>query len=190
MEELRPTVQRNEQKGSDYFETWVHPVFASYEVQAQVTQQESLAGATGEAAGIQQSPEIELVHALTGPPVWAAVLGLLLAWWFYIRKPDAAKTAMQKMRGLYTLIYHKYYVDELYGALFIRPFLWISTNVLWHTVDEKLIDGTVNGVAHISRETGGQVRELQSGNARSYATWVLVGAVGFTILLFGLWMAR
>ena len=176
--------------GPDYFESWVHPVFASYQVQTQVTQQESLAGAAGEAGGIQPSPGEELLHALTGPPVWAALIGLLLAWWFYIRKPDAAKRAMQKMRGLYTLIYNKYYVDEIYNALFVQPFLWISRNVLWHVVDEKIIDGTVNGVAHISRETGGQVRELQSGNARSYASWVVVGAVGFTVLLIGLWMVR
>lgn len=176
--------------GTDYFESWVHPVFASYQVQPQGTQPESTVSTAEEAGGTQASPGTELLHALTGPPVWAAVIGLLLAWWFYIRKPDAAKRAMEKMRGLHTLIYNKYYVDEIYDALIIRPGLWISTNVLWHVVDEKMIDGTVNGIAHISRETGGQVRELQSGNARSYATWVVVGAVGFTVLLIGLWMVR
>jgi NADH-quinone oxidoreductase subunit L len=179
--------------GTDHFEEFVHPVFASYQGTAIVTEQEPLAGATTEAgAENQPSPSADLIHALTGPPVIAAVLGLLLAWWFYIHKPDAAKQMAQRMRGLYTLVYNKYYIDEIYAALFIRPFLWISTNVLWHFVDEKVIDGTVNGVAHLSRETGGQVRELQSGNARSYATWVVVGAVGFTMLLLGLgyWMVH
>jgi NADH-quinone oxidoreductase subunit L len=176
--------------GSDYFESFVDPVFASYQAQPVAGQQESLAGAAGEAAGIRPNPAMEVLHAVIGPPVVAAVLGLLLAWWFYIRKPDAAKRAMQSMRGLYTLVYHKYYVDEIYAALFIRPLLWISTNVLWHTVDEGLIDGTVNGVAHVSRDAGGQLRELQSGNARSYASWVVIGAVGFTVLLLGLWMVR
>ena len=51
-----------------------------------------------------------------------------------------------------------------------------------------MIDGMVNGSARVARESGGQVRELQSGNARSYATWVVIGAVGFTVLLLGLWM--
>ena len=61
--------------------------------------------------------------------------------------------------------------------------------MLWHVVDEGVIDGTVNGVGHVARETGGPpARKLQSGNARSYATWVVVGAVGFTVLLLGLWM--
>jgi len=53
-------------------------------------------------------------------------------------------------------------------------------------VDEEAIDGTVNGVASVARELGGQLRGLQSGNTRSYATWVIVGAVGFTVLLLGL----
>jgi NADH-quinone oxidoreductase subunit L len=81
-------------------------------------------------------------------------------------------------------------VDELYLAVIVRPLLWVSTNVLWHVVDEGVIDGTVNGVASVAREAGGQLRQLQSGNARSYATWVVVGAVGFTVLLLGLWMVR
>jgi len=54
-------------------------------------------------------------------------------------------------------------------------------------VDEGVIDGTVNGVARVAREGGEQARELQSGNARSYATWVVIGAVGFTALMLGFW---
>jgi len=176
--------------GSDYFESFVHPVFASYQPQPLVAQQESLAGAASEAAGVRPNPVIELARAVTGPPVIAAALGLLLAWWFYIRKPDAAKRAIESMRGLHTLLYNKYYVDEIYAALFVRPLLWISTNVLWHTIDEGLIDGAVNGAAHVSRGAGGRLREIQSGNARSYASWVVIGAVGFTVLLLGLWMVR
>jgi hypothetical protein len=49
-----------------------------------------------------------------------------------------------------------------------------------------MIDGTVNGTADVARAAGGQARKLQSGNARSYATWVIIGAVGFTALLLGL----
>jgi NADH-quinone oxidoreductase subunit L len=79
-------------------------------------------------------------------------------------------------------------VDELYLAVIVRPLLWLSTDVLWHVVDEGLIDGTVNGAGKVAREAGGQLRELQSGNARSYAAWVVVGAVGFTVLLVALWM--
>jgi NADH-quinone oxidoreductase subunit L len=176
--------------GTDYFEAFLHPVFASYPVEPLVSGQASLPGAANESAGMAVDPEAELLHAVTGPPVIAAIIGLLLAWWFYIRKPDAAKRAIEAMRWPYTLVYNKYYVDEIYAALIVRPLLWISTNVLWHVVDEKLIDGTVNGTADAARQAGARLRELQSGNARSYASWVVLGAVGFTILLLGLWMVR
>jgi len=92
------------------------------------------------------------------------------------------------MRPLYTLIFNKYYVDEIYAFLIVRPLLWISTNVLWHVVDEGVIDGVVNGSAHLARLSGRQVRRLQSGNTRSYASWVLIGVVGFTVLLLALFV--
>jgi len=172
--------------GTNYFEAFLHPVFASYEVQASAGQEEAAARTAGEEGGA--SPAMDLVHALTGPPVIVGLVGIILAWWFYIRRPDLPKKLAQSMYGLYTLVLHKYYVDEIYAAVIVRPLLWISTNVLWHTVDEGLIDGTVNGSARLARETGSKLRELQSGNARSYASWVVVGAVGVTALLLGIWM--
>jgi NADH-quinone oxidoreductase subunit L len=172
---------------TDYFEAFLHPVFSAYGVESGIEQGASLAGAAGEAGGISPNPAMELLHALTGPPVVLAIIGLLVAWWFYIRRPEAPKKLAERVHGLYTLLLNKYYVDEIYAILFVRPFLWISTNVLWHVVDERVIDGTVNGVADVARDAGGQARELQSGNARSYATWVVIGALGFTVLMLGFW---
>jgi NADH-quinone oxidoreductase subunit L len=173
--------------GTDYFEKFLHPVFAAYAVNPGIEQGVSLAGAAGAAGEIASSPMTELFHALTGWPVIIALLGLLVAWWFYIKSPDTPKKLTQSLRGPYTLILHKYFIDELYNAVFVAPLLWISTNVLWHVVDEGAIDGTVNGVARGMRESGGQLREIQSGNARSYATWVVIGAVGVTVLMLGIW---
>jgi NADH-quinone oxidoreductase subunit L len=174
--------------GTDYFESFVHPVFASYAPQPPAGQEESLAGSAGEQGGIGPNPAMELVHAVTGPPVIVGLIGILVAWWFYIRRPELPEKLAQSMRGLYTLVLNKYYVDEIYAAVIVRPLLWVSTNVLWHTVDEGIIDGTVNGSARLAREAGGKLRELQSGNARSYASWVVVGAIGVTALLLGIWM--
>jgi NADH-quinone oxidoreductase subunit L len=78
-------------------------------------------------------------------------------------------------------------VDELYGFLIIRPLFWISTNVLWHGVDETVIDGAVNGSASVAQRIGGRLRRIQSGNTRSYASWVVMGAIGVTALLLGVW---
>jgi len=173
--------------GTDYFDKFLHPVFAAYAVNPGIEQGASLAGAAGAAGEIARTPMLELFHALTGWPVIVALVGLFIAWWFYIKSPDAPKKLAQSMRGLYTLVLHKYYIDELYNAVFVQPLLWISTNVFWHGVDQGAIDGTVNGIARGLRESGGQVREIQSGNARSYATWVVIGAVGFTVLMLGIW---
>jgi NADH-quinone oxidoreductase subunit L len=161
--------------GMDYFEKFLAPVFSA--------DAPPMAEPTFLIAEPHASPAIELLHALTGWPVIVAVLGLLLAWWFYIKNTDAPKRLAQSLHALYTLLLNKYYVDEIYAALIVRPLLWISTNVLWHVVDEGAIDGTVNGAAGLARGSGGQLRKLQSGNTRSYAAWVVIGAVGFTVLL-------
>jgi NADH-quinone oxidoreductase subunit L len=183
--------------GTDYFEKFLHPVFAAYapansldglkqalEAAGIAGSQVSVVAPPAEAA---EAPGIMLLHALTGWPVLIALAGLLIAWWFYIKSPQTPKKLAESLRGPYTLVLHKYYVDELYNAVIIQPLLWISTNVLWHVVDEGVIDGTVNGVARVSRDTGSELREIQSGNARSYATWVVIGAVGVTVLMLGLW---
>ena len=162
--------------GTDYFEKFLHPVFASY-------------APTGAASAVEaaEPPGMMLLHALIGWPVLIALAGLLVAWWFYIKNPQLPKKLAERLRAPYALVLHKYYVDELYNAAIIRPLLWISTNVLWHGLDETVIDGTVNGVARVARESGSELREIQSGNARSYATWVVIGAVGVTVLMIGLW---
>ncbi len=61
------------------------------------------------------------------------------------------------------LLLNKYYVDEIYAALIVRPLLWISTNVLWHVVDEGVIDGVVNGTATVARESGSQAAQAAVG---------------------------
>jgi NADH-quinone oxidoreductase subunit L len=162
--------------GTEYFDKFLHPVFTMY-----------APGSVEGPAEAVEGPGIMLVHALTGWPVLIALAGLVLAWWFYIKSPQTPKKLADSLRGPYTLVLHKYYVDEVYNAVIIQPLLWISTNVLWHVVDEGLIDGTVNGVARVARESGSELREIQSGNARSYATWVVIGAVGVTVLMLGLW---
>ncbi|MGH9756687.1 MAG: NADH-quinone oxidoreductase subunit L [Candidatus Acidiferrales bacterium] len=168
--------------GTDFFEKFLHPVFSAFAPASGV------AGAVAEAAAEGASnPAMDLLRAVTGWPVIVALIGFLLAWWFYIKDVNAPKKLARGLHGLYTLLLNKYYMDEIYGALIIRPLLWISTNVLWHGVDSGVIDGVVNGTARVAQASGGEVRELQSGNARSYASWVVIGALGFTVLLIGLW---
>ena len=129
----------------------------------------------------------EALKVILGAPVIAGLLGFLLAWWFYVRNPEAPKKIAESLSAPYKLLRGRYFVDELYAVMIVRPLVWISDKVLWHAVDEGVIDGAVNGVARVSRESGDQLRYIGSGNTRSYATWILIGAVIFTSLL--LWMA-
>src|SRR5438105_13893742 len=78
----------------------------------------------------------------------------------------------------------KYYVDELYAATIVRPLLWLSTNVFWKAADVGGIDGTVNGIAHGAAAIGDGVRHSQSGNTRSYAVWVVAGAIVVLAVIF------
>jgi NADH-quinone oxidoreductase subunit L len=75
-------------------------------------------------------------------------------------------------------------VDELYAAVVVKPLMWISRNVLWQRVDVQVIDGTVNGVAAGALGAGDNVRHAQSGNTRSYAVWVVIGAIVVIAIIF------
>jgi NADH-quinone oxidoreductase subunit L len=159
--------------GTDRFEEFLAPAFAGA---AAVRPQ---AGA-GEAS---HSTEMNLMLVA----IATAAMGVLVAWWFYIRKPQTPEKLSESFHAPYTLLVHKYYVDEIYDALIVRPLGWVSTNVLWRGVDSAVIDGTVNGVAEVARRFGGGLRQLQSGNARSYGAWVVAGAA--VVISVFLWMA-
>ncbi len=159
--------------GVNHFDHFLAPVLATASEPA-VAAAESSGGASG------------IIQALLGAPVIAGLLGFLLAWWLYISSPETPKKIAASLSGPYKLLLGKYFVDELYAAVIVKPLVWISDKVLWHVVDEGAIDGVVNGVASVSRESGDRLRRANSGNVRSYATWVVVGVVVFTSLL--LWM--
>jgi NADH-quinone oxidoreductase subunit L len=72
----------------------------------------------------------------------------------------------------------KYFVDELYDAVLVRPVVWLSRVVLWKGVDQGVVDGVgVNGTAWASRLVGGGLRLLQTGQVGIYVVLFLVGAI-------------
>ena len=155
--------------GPDYFANFLAPVFGG---------SHELAAAAGEPAAHQ------LEWILAGVAVTGALIGLGVAYWLYLKKPEKADSLANSMKPVYTTLLHKYYVDELYDAVIVRPLVWISANVLWKTVDTTLIDGAVNGIAEGIAGIGDQVRHTQSGNTRSYAVWVVVGALVIIAIIF------
>ena len=161
--------------GVNHFEHFLDPVFATA---ASVTEQMP-------AANVAETASLEFMLMFVA--IGAALIGLYLAWRIYIRKPGMSEKLTESLKAPYRLLAGKYFVDEIYAATIVRPLVWISRNVLWHVVDEQMIDGTVNGVADVSQHTGDAVRQTESGNTRSYAAWIVVGAIAFTSLL--LWLA-
>ncbi|HSU32066.1 MAG TPA: NADH-quinone oxidoreductase subunit L [Bryobacteraceae bacterium] len=114
------------------------------------------------------------------------ILGILIAYVFYVANPALAETVRVRAGGLYTLVLNKYYVDEIYAAFIVRPLEVLSRYGLWKAVDVGLIDGAVvDGGGRLVRSVGGLLRQLQSGSIRNYATWVMAGSL-IVIFVLGL----
>ena len=123
---------------------------------------------------------------LAGSSVGVAALGFLFAWLLYYKQRDLPNRITSKMHGLYMMVLHKYYVDEGYGAIFVKPLLALSTVVFWRGIDQGVIDGLVNGAGATSKGIGNELRQMQSGNIRSYAAWVAIG--GAAVIAYMLWL--
>jgi NADH-quinone oxidoreductase subunit L len=122
----------------------------------------------------------------TGISVGAGLLGLFLAWLLYGRRTDLPDRIAGSIHGLYSAIAHKYWIDELYAWLFVKPLIALSGTVLWRGVDQGVIDATLNGSADSARDLSDEVRHMQSGNIRSYAAWVAVGATA--VIAYMVWV--
>ncbi len=140
-------------------------------------------GPVFEGAAREAAPPAGLEHTLMGVSIAAGLAGMALAWWMYLKRPPREGAP----GALYRLVLNKYYVDEIYEAWIVRPLLAVSARVLWRAVDAGVIDGAVNGVGRGSASVGDRLRRVQSGNLRSYAAWVALGAVA---ALLGGWLAR
>ena len=121
-------------------------------------------------------------------PVWvkvspfiAMLLGLGLAYIMYIRDPSLPARVAATNRPLYKFLLNKWYFDEIYHFVFVRPALWIGRK-LWTAGDGAVIDGAINGVAmgiipRLTRFAG----RVQSGYVFHYAFAMVVGIVGLLI---------
>jgi NADH-quinone oxidoreductase subunit L len=127
-----------------------------------------------------------LEYLLMGVSVSVAGLGWFLAYQLYSRRPQLPARIAEGFGGLYRAVSNKYYVDEIYAALFVKPLIDGSTTILWHGVDQGAIDATVNNSATAAREVSDNVRHMQSGNLRSYAGWVAAG--GAVVIAYMVWM--
>jgi NADH-quinone oxidoreductase subunit L len=171
-------------RGHNEIEHFLAPVMQSGPAVAgeAVSDKDATTSHAGEATPENTSEE----WLLAGTSVAAAFLGLFFAYLFYYKNPELPERITSKMHGIYMMVLHKYYVDEGYGAIFVKPLLALSTTVLWRGVDQGVIDGLVNGAGTASRGVGNELRQMQSGNIRSYAAWVTIG--GAAIVAYMVWL--
>jgi NADH-quinone oxidoreductase subunit L len=121
-------------------------------------------------------------------PTIVMLVGLWIAWNNYIRMPEAPLRLVQTFPAVYNFVSNKWYFDELYDWLFVRPALWLG-RLLWHGGDEGTIDRFGPHGAAVAVAAGNKVTaRLQSGYLYSYALVMLLGLIGAAS--WAIWWAR
>jgi NADH-quinone oxidoreductase subunit L len=115
---------------------------------------------------------------LVGGAVLVSVLGLFAGYLATSRRRIPTAAEAPDDTGLARVLNRKYYVDEIYDAVLVRPLVWLSRVVLWKGVDQGVVDGAaVNGTARLSRGLGWLGSRLQTGQVGVYVVLFLVGAL-------------
>ncbi len=141
-------------------------------------------GEAAQMAGEAASHGTELLLMLVSVAV--ALLGAMLAWLLYLSKPYLPQKIADALGSFYEAVVNKYYVDELYATVFVKPLVDGSTKILWQGVDRKVIDDSINEAADGARHVSDEVRHMQSGNLRSYAGWIAAGAA--VLIAYMIWL--
>jgi NADH-quinone oxidoreductase subunit L len=116
-----------------------------------------------------------MLHGLMQPPVYLALLGVLAAWFLYIKRPDVPGRIADKLSPIYKLLANKFYFDEIYQAVFAKGSRNLGT-ALWRVGDVAIIDGgAVNGSARLVGWMSGVFRRLQTGYLYHYAFAMIIG---------------
>ena len=114
--------------------------------------------------------------------VVVALVGFGFAYLLHARRPELAVAWRMRVRPLHTLVEHKYYIDELYDLVFVRPGLALG-RFLSDRIEPQVIDAAVNGVADFFLVEAKEFRLIQTGRVRSYALWTLGGAIGVVLVV-------
>jgi NADH-quinone oxidoreductase subunit L len=110
--------------------------------------------------------------------------GFAIAWLYYIQAPWLPEATARAFRPLYLFLLNKWYFDELYDFLFVRPTLRLA-RVLWKYGDGRTIDGAIDGIAARVLDTTARVVRLQTGYLYHYAFVMLIGvALIITVFMF------
>jgi NADH-quinone oxidoreductase subunit L len=120
-------------------------------------------------------------HAFSGAPVWLALAGVVVAWFFYMKRPDLPAVVQRTFSPVYKLLANAYYLDKINEIVFARGAVAIGRG-LWKEGDVVVIDGVVNGSAKFIGWFATVIRFLQSGYIYHYAFAMIIGMLGLLTL--------
>lgn len=132
-------------------------------------------------------PEVHGTHTdeliVMGISIVAGALGILLAVWFYLLRPDIPQNLAKQFSSIHRILWNKYYVDEFYSFLIVRPAIWTAKNVLMAITDAKIIEAIVNGVPNTIGVFSQALRKIQTGVLQHYATIMAMGVLLIVALM-------
>jgi NADH-quinone oxidoreductase subunit L len=155
--------------GSDEVEHFLQPVI-----------NEGLAGT------LTNLPSHGLELGLAFVSVLVVAIGFCMAYVFYYKKPRTAAALAGRFPALYRLVENKFYVDEIYSTLIVTPLLLFTRAILGGLIDTGIVNGSGAAAGATTRGFSSLVRRVQSGNIRSYAGWLAIGAAAvLVVMIFG-----
>jgi len=122
-------------------------------------------------------------YLLMGISVVGVLIMVALAFHKYVKRQQLQEEGEGTRGFLGNLSYHKFYVDELYDSIIVRPINWLSA-FFGNVVDQRGIDGVVNGAGKATFDTGKVLRLLQNGNVGFYLLMMVIGVIA--IFIYGL----
>ncbi len=139
---------------------------------------------SGAVEAVEGSHGTEIGLALVS--ILVALAGLSVAYFLYIRKPGTSTALAARFKPVYTLLENKFYVDEVYSAVIVTPLMVVSRLLLAGLIDKGVVSGAPAITSAGVRGLGGLTRKMQSGNIRSYAGWLALGAAAVLVfMIFG-----
>jgi len=121
-------------------------------------------------------PEVHASHTAESSLMVLAVIlfaaGYLGARHLYLKRPDIPGKLAKRFSFIYNLLWNKYFIDEIYNTIVVKPTLWVADSVIVGITDGRIIEGIVNGVPKGIARTGQALRRLQSGLTNSYGSYM------------------
>ena len=141
---------------------------------------EPLLGEPKLAVSLQQEKIVMAVSIIAG------LVGIATAWYMYILRPTVPENLTNTFKGFYKVLWNKYYVDELYSFLFVRPILWFADKFIEKITDIKIIEGIVNGIPALIYKIGSLIRPVQTGQLQQYAIFMILGIIVFVLVILNM----